>query len=205
MIKGKKSKRDMILDSAYTLFINKGYWDTKIIDIADAAGIGKGTVYEYFESKDAIFLELFRTKVVAGYEILSELLNKEIPCEKKIKEYIDIELSNTSKYTFSKSFLLDLMMKSDAFRNPILIESIHKLVAKKFSIMFSIIEKGIENGEFCKVDPLLATISVMGAINFYVSFGFSPIDPTEFLPSEKIKSLDKDEFLRLILNGLKIN
>ena len=32
-----KSKRDLILDAAYNLFINKGYWDTKIIDISEAA------------------------------------------------------------------------------------------------------------------------------------------------------------------------
>jgi len=83
MSKNKSSKRDMILDAAYNLFINKGYWDTKIIDIAEAAGIGKGTVYEYFESKDAIFLELFKTKVASGYGILSELPDKKFPVRTK--------------------------------------------------------------------------------------------------------------------------
>ncbi len=204
MTKEKKTKRDRILDAAYTLFIDKGYWDTKIINIADAAGIGKGTVYEYFESKGAIFLELFKTRVAAGYENLSELLSTEISCEKKIKKYIDIEIENASKYTFSKSFLLDMMMKSDAFRNPELIHSIHRLVSQKFQIMFQIIENGIRDGEFYKTDPLLATISVMGAINFFISFDYSPISPEEFLPAEKITNLNQDELLRLILNGLKL-
>jgi len=203
MTKGNNSKRVMILDAAYTLFINKGYWDTKIIDIADAAGIGKGTVYEYFESKDAIFFELFQTKVAAGYETLSELLNKEISCEKKVKEYIDIELTNTSKYSFNKNFLVDLMMKSDAFRNPELIDSIHKLVVKKFTILFKIIEDGVAKGEFREMDPLLAAISVMGAINFYISYDYSPINLSEFLPVQKVKSWGSEEFFSLILHGLK--
>ena len=203
MTKGNNSKREMILDAAYALFINKGYWDTKIIDIADAAGIGKGTVYEYFESKDAIFFELFQTKVAAGYETISELLNKEIPCEKKVKEYIDIELTNTSKYSFNKNFLVELMMKSDAFRNPALIDSIHKLVVKKFTILFKIIEDGVAKGEFREMDPLLAAISVMGAINFYISYDCSQINLSEFLPVQKVKSWDSEAFFSLILHGLK--
>jgi len=203
MTKGKNSKRDMILDAAYTLFLNKGYWDTKIIDIADTAGIGKGTVYEYFESKDAIFFELFKTKVAAGYDTLSELLSKEIPCEIKMKEYLDIELTNTAKYTFNKNFLVDLMMKSDAFRNPELIESIHKLVKKKFTILHGILEEGIKKGEFRNMDPMLAAVSVMGAINFYISIDCFSIGAEELLPFRKTKDLDSEEFFSLLLHGLK--
>lgn len=194
----------MILEAAYDLFLNKGYWDTKIIDIAEKAGIGKGTVYEYFESKDDIFLELFKTKVAAGYDSLSELPARKIDCEKKVKEYLDIELDNTSKYTFNKSFLMDLMMKSDAFRNPALIESIHELMKKKFSILHGIIEEGIKRGEFRKTDPTLATVTVMGAINFYISIHYTPFDPIEFLPlASKPGDWNGEDFLKLILNGLK--
>jgi AcrR family transcriptional regulator len=199
-----KSKRDLILDAAYNLFINKGYLDTKIIDISEAAGIGKGTVYEYFESKDAIFLELFRTKVESGYDNITGLLSKEISSESKLKEFIDIELENTSKYTFNKNFLLDLMLKSDAFRNPELIESIHNLIAKIFSVLFKIIEEGVRNGEFVKMDPLLATASIMGAINLYISFDLFPINLAGVTPSNNTKNWSEEEFLNLLLNGLKI-
>lgn len=207
MAKSNKSKRDIILDSAFELFQNRGYYDTKIIDIADAAGIGKGTVYEYFETKDAIFLELFKTKVEASYDYLSELLEKDISCENKIRDHIDFELTNSSKYTFNKNFLMDLMMKSDALKNPELIESIHRLVNKKFYFVYHIIEDGIKTGEFNQVDPLLATISIMGSINFYIGFHCAPFNAAEFLPDEKLKNLyeneDKEEFYRLIFNCLK--
>lgn len=192
----------MILETAYDLFLNKGYWETKIIDIADAAGIGKGTVYEYFESKDEIFFELFKTKVAAGYENLSELLDKKVSCEKKIKEYLDIELTNTSKYTINKSFLIDLMMKSDAFRNPALIESIHELVKMKFTILHGIIKEGMTTGEFRNTDSELAAVSVMGAINFFISINYMHIEPIELFP-RRLTEWNGDEFLDLILNGLK--
>lgn len=193
----------MILNAAYKLFIDKGYWDTKIIDIADAAGIGKGTVYEYFESKDTIFFELFKTKVAACYDNLSELLCKEIPCEKKVKEFLDMELRNTSQHALHKNFLVDLMMKSDVFHNPALIESIHKLIREKFSILHHIIEEGISKGEFRKMNPSMATVALMGAINFYISIDFAPFSPDELLSVAKEKDWDKEDFLDLILNGLK--
>jgi len=207
MAKGNKTKRDIILESAYDLFQQRGYYDTKIIDIADAAGIGKGTVYEYFESKDAIFLELFRTRVEDNYEHLSELLEKEISCENKIKEYIEFEVVNSSKFAFNKNFLIDLMMKSDALKNPELIESIHRLVNKKFSFVYHIIEDGIKKGEFSPIDPVLATISIMGAINFYISFQCAPINPAEFLPPEKLEKIHEEDrrqdFYKLVLDCLK--
>lgn len=203
MTKKYNTKRDRILDAAYDLFISKGYLEAKIIDIADAAGIGKGTVYEYFESKDAIFFELFQTKVAAGYANMAELLDKEISGEERLKRYFDIELENMSKYTFSKNFLIDLMMKSDAFHNPALIEGIHKLVSEKFHILYSIIAEGVRKGEFRDTDPLLTAISVMGVIHFYFSIDYSPFDPAEFFPVRKTKDWSSEEFLDLILHGLK--
>ena len=203
MMKRNSLKRNRILDAAYDLFIGKGYWDTKIIDIADAAGIGKGTVYEYFESKEDIFLELFETKVASGYEPLSELPEKDLSGADKLKEYIDIELTNASKYTFSKNFLMDLMMKSDAFRNPKLIEAIHKLVSKKFAILYGIIENGIKKGEFRETDPMLATISIMGAVNLFIGIHYLPFDPAEFLSVPNQLDWSGDELFKLILKGLE--
>ena len=52
-----KEKQEKILESSISIFLDKGFSKTKISDIAIKAGIGKGTVYEYFESKDNIFKE----------------------------------------------------------------------------------------------------------------------------------------------------
>ncbi|MBN4081292.1 TetR/AcrR family transcriptional regulator [Caldithrix abyssi] len=51
-------KRDLILHAAITVFAKDGLEKGKIADIAKEAGIGKGTVYEYFRSKEEIFLAI---------------------------------------------------------------------------------------------------------------------------------------------------
>ncbi len=50
----KQEKRSRILETAIRVFAQKGVNNTKIADIAQAAGIGKGTVYEYYHSKEEI-------------------------------------------------------------------------------------------------------------------------------------------------------
>lgn len=52
----KKEKCNEIATAALYLFARKGYAATSVEQIAEAAGIGKGTVYEYFPSKEEIFV-----------------------------------------------------------------------------------------------------------------------------------------------------
>ncbi len=46
--------KQVVLDGAMKAFTSKGYHTATIADIAEAAGLGKGTLYLYFESKEAI-------------------------------------------------------------------------------------------------------------------------------------------------------
>jgi AcrR family transcriptional regulator len=50
----ENKRREQILSVALSLFFKKGYKNTKISDIAEAANISKGLVYRYFESKAEI-------------------------------------------------------------------------------------------------------------------------------------------------------
>ncbi|MEP6944694.1 MAG: TetR/AcrR family transcriptional regulator C-terminal domain-containing protein [Acidobacteriota bacterium] len=52
-------KREAILRSAIKVFAEKGYFNSKVADIAGAAGIADGTVYLYFKSKDDILHSIF--------------------------------------------------------------------------------------------------------------------------------------------------
>lgn len=56
----REKRKEEILNAAETLFLDKGIHNTKIIDIARACELGKGTLYFYFESKDEIVWQLLR-------------------------------------------------------------------------------------------------------------------------------------------------
>lgn len=52
-------KKADILDSGRELFYSKGFKDTNVSEIAKKAGIGVGTFYNYYSSKDELFLEVY--------------------------------------------------------------------------------------------------------------------------------------------------
>lgn len=52
-------KREAILRAAVNVFAEKGFFNSKVADIATAAGIADGTVYLYFKSKDEILHSVF--------------------------------------------------------------------------------------------------------------------------------------------------
>jgi AcrR family transcriptional regulator len=55
----KDAKRELIIKAAIHIFGQKGFHSAKIQDIADFASVGKGTVYEYFSTKDELFLAVY--------------------------------------------------------------------------------------------------------------------------------------------------
>jgi hypothetical protein len=61
----------------------------------------------------------------------------------------------------------------------------------------------MKTGEFRAADSELAAISLMGAINFFISINYMHMEPFELLPPIKTSEWSRDKFLDMILNGLK--
>jgi AcrR family transcriptional regulator len=57
-VESREVRRAQILQSALGVFATKGYHEASVSDLVDAAGVARGTFYLYFDSKEAIFLEL---------------------------------------------------------------------------------------------------------------------------------------------------
>ncbi len=54
-------KRPRLVEAATAVFAQKGYASTRVADIAEHAGVGKGTVYEYFSSKEELLFAVFES------------------------------------------------------------------------------------------------------------------------------------------------
>lgn len=80
----KNSKRTDILASARALFREKDFHDTKMEDIALRAGVGKGTLYEYFANKQEIFDETCIECVESIHQKVEEVRNMDASFKDKI-------------------------------------------------------------------------------------------------------------------------
>ena len=60
--KAASDKREAILGAALGLFVERGFYGTAVPEIAERAGVGAGTIYRYFESKEALVNALYRAE-----------------------------------------------------------------------------------------------------------------------------------------------
>jgi AcrR family transcriptional regulator len=79
----REKSREKILSAALDLFANKGYDATSIDSIAKKAGISKGLIYNYFESKKSILLAIFDDAMKMGEEIMAKQMHIKEPHLKK--------------------------------------------------------------------------------------------------------------------------
>ena len=84
----KAAKREEILQAALKVFARQGYNYTKMIDIAREADIGKGTIYEYFRSKEEILLAAYDNYMQVSNEGIARILASPITPLEKIREII---------------------------------------------------------------------------------------------------------------------
>ncbi|MDH8677774.1 TetR/AcrR family transcriptional regulator [Fusibacter bizertensis] len=110
-----KNKRDQILSSASEIFAINGYHDASINEIADNANVGKGTIYEYFDSKMTLYIEVLKynieryltriRNVVISESTFNSMLESYIGCHTEIlKEnfkYAGIMMNNSADLIFN--------------------------------------------------------------------------------------------------------
>jgi AcrR family transcriptional regulator len=69
----KEQARVKIMEHALKMFSKRGYYHTRMTDIASDMGVSKGAIYEYFQSKEQLFIEAMRhhgdkrARVVRGF------------------------------------------------------------------------------------------------------------------------------------------
>lgn len=80
----KEKKRQDIVEASVQVFKCRGYQGTRISDIATEAGIGKGTIYEYFSSKDEIILGVFDELFLDYEQLLYTRANSDRPPSEEI-------------------------------------------------------------------------------------------------------------------------
>lgn len=79
-------KKEEILKKGLELILKKGYYGTGIQEIADTAGIPKGSFYNYFKSKEQFAIELLEESTSALQKQLDRVLNDQtIPSIKRLE------------------------------------------------------------------------------------------------------------------------
>lgn len=84
----RETKTNLILDAALKVFSSRGFHDTRLEDIAAAAGFSKASLYNYYEDKEDIFLSLAIREYIRVTEILKGIIDSEGSFEEKVRKII---------------------------------------------------------------------------------------------------------------------
>jgi AcrR family transcriptional regulator len=103
----RTAKREEIGMAAMRVFRDKGYYRTKMADIAQAAGIGKGTVYEYFRDKAHIIRFEFDRYFEAFREGAEEVLGRVRAPGARLVALVDFALTHVEAWRAHCSVYMD--------------------------------------------------------------------------------------------------
>ena len=85
-------KRERILRAAVEVFARQGFYNTRVSEVAKAAGVADGTIYLYFESKDQLLLSLFEDRIGKLLAYLAKEIALLDSPEEKLKRIIELQL-----------------------------------------------------------------------------------------------------------------
>jgi len=87
-------KRPRILAAALTLFLRYGVKRTSVDDVARESGIAKGTVYLYFDSKDALFTAIAERICTETLAKARKAVSEEAPLAERLVSFLDIYIGD---------------------------------------------------------------------------------------------------------------
>ncbi|MCG2589572.1 TetR/AcrR family transcriptional regulator [Rhodohalobacter sulfatireducens] len=109
----RQQTQKQIVDAAFELFANEGYSKTSIAAVAKKAGISKGLIYHYFESKEAILEAIFDQLVEIG-EHVTDFPEDFGPAE-KIKQTLEQTFEFIEKETGMGRLMVSLALQPGVF------------------------------------------------------------------------------------------
>lgn len=102
----KVSSREKAVNTAKTLFIEKGKDGVRMQEIADKAGINKGLLHYYFKNKEKLFLEIFSEEFGHIYADINEILKSDLGMDDKFSKIIDRYFEMLNENPNLPSFIL---------------------------------------------------------------------------------------------------
>src|SRR5260370_11672182 len=87
-----EGKRERILDAAVKVFAAEGFYNAKVSQIAQAAGVADGTIYLYFKSKDDLLINLFEDRMERVNANLREAISTASSAVDRLRRIVKLHL-----------------------------------------------------------------------------------------------------------------
>lgn len=168
-------RRGQLLSAAVRVFGRKGFHRAKIEEIAVEAGLGKGTVYEYFSSKQELFTEMLRESGRLYLEKLRGAIGPAGAAGLPIKEALRAIIQAHLEFIEENRELARVIMEAPGGQGGMdreLLGGLVRLRAEVMQLVRGVIAGAVAAGELRAVDPDLAANLFLGMVRSYWGMAF---------------------------------
>ena len=173
----QEKRRHEIFHQVVQIVSKKGFHETSMREIADAAGLGKSTLYDYFKTKDEILIYFFEDQLRDMTQEAQKIALQNLSADKRLRQITEKYLESLQA---NKSLFLKLMQESQRLK----LESQKQVQVKRYAyqdLIRALIDEGIREGVFRKVNSLLAARLLISSISSAVYGSRTTGTPQEML------------------------
>ena len=145
-------RRHEIFHQVVNVFLKKGFQERPMREIAEAAGLGKSTLYDYFKTKDEILIYFFEDQLNDLTEEAQKIAMQNKSADKRLRQIMQMHLEFLQA---NKNLFMKLSLEAQRLK----LESQKQIQEKRHAyqdLIRVLIDEGIREGAFRKVDSLLA-------------------------------------------------
>lgn len=196
----KEARPQELLAAALELFVEKGFAATRSEEVAQRAGVSKGTLYLYYPSKEELFKAMVRESLSSRIVEAGVMIARfEGPTPELLRGVMHMWWTEVG---MSSAGGITKIMMAEARNFPELASFFHEeVIAPTQALLAQVIQRGIDRGEFRPVSPMLTVQVLIGPMLHLVLFQHSFGACALHLPCEnpaEVLALELD----LLLHGL---
>ena len=192
---GGPAKRERILRAAVRIFSQKGFFNSKVSEIARAAGVADGTIYLYFKNKDDLLISLFEDKMG---EVVEEARGK-VAAAFGAAARLRVFIENHMALLVREAGLVEVLQVELRQSNKFMKEYVPVKFLEYLDIISGIIEEGKGEGIFrADINPTLARRVVFGALD-EVSLAYALSAKRKYDPAASAA-----EIYRILVEGMSV-
>jgi AcrR family transcriptional regulator len=157
-----EERRGQILNAAAVVFAQRGFHVARMDDVAAEAGVSKGTLYWYFESKDDLIQSLLDRLLEQELAQAETLLEMDIPAVEMLERLMDLLIEDIIRMKPLMPILFEffsLMMRRNKVK-----QVLGGYYRSYLEALEPIIKAGVERGEFKIVNSMEVAIAISATI-----------------------------------------
>ena len=168
----KEARPGELLSAALDLFVEKGFAATRAEEVAQRAGVSKGTLFLYFSSKEELFKAVVREHIGGTIRNAFSEVQSYPGSSSSLVHFMMLQW--WERYGNTKASGISKLMMSEAGNFPELAEFYQQeVIIPGHQLIEKVIERGMASGEFRKVDVEYAVFSMLAPIMFLIMWKHS--------------------------------